>query len=115
RPGKLGSITSSLIPLNGSLIFAADDRVHGVEPWRFTPPPDTVEKVVINDGSAQRSMVQSVTITFSGPVTLSAGAFELESADGASLAGILQVSSSLVNGKTVAVLTFSGAGIVGGS
>src|SRR5262245_6170030 len=45
-------------------------------------PPARVENVAVNDSSAQRSMVNSVTVTFDGPVTLDAGAFELNRADG---------------------------------
>jgi hypothetical protein len=37
--------------------------------------PLMVESVVVNDGSAQRSMVNSLTVTFNGPVTLDPGAF----------------------------------------
>jgi sugar lactone lactonase YvrE len=37
----------------------------------------TVESVVVNDGSAQRSKVNSVTVTFDRPVSFDAGAFQL--------------------------------------
>jgi hypothetical protein len=40
-------------------------------------PPAAAQSVVINDGSAQRSMVASVTVTFSTQVDLAAGAFTL--------------------------------------
>ena len=36
-----------------------------------------VKSVQVNDGSAQRSMVNSLTVTFDRPVTIDAGAFEL--------------------------------------
>jgi autotransporter-associated beta strand protein len=72
-----------------------------------------VESVVVNDGSAQRSKVTSLTVTFSEVVTLADGAFELRQQGGGAVS--LNVSSSVVNGKTVAVLTFTGAGIIGGS
>jgi len=75
--------------------------------------PTTVESVVVNDGSAQRSKVNSLTVTFSGPAVLDPGAIELRRQDG-SLVGA-QVSISLVGGQTVAVLTFVGAEFVGGS
>jgi autotransporter-associated beta strand protein len=75
--------------------------------------PVTVESVVINDGSAQRSMVTSVTVTFSGVVALQQGAFGLLRLDGSPVA--VGVSASVVGGRTVAVLTFSGADVVGGS
>jgi hypothetical protein len=75
--------------------------------------PARVAGVVVNDGSAQRSMVNSLTVTFDGPVTLDPGAFQLTRQDG--IAVDLNVAISIVNGQTVAVLTFAGAGIVGGS
>jgi hypothetical protein len=75
--------------------------------------PQTVESVVVNDGSAQRSMVNSVTVTFCGAELLDPGAIELRRQDG-SVVGA-QVSISLVGGKTVAVLTFAGPEFIGGS
>src|SRR5262249_25998089 len=39
--------------------------------------PQKVESVIVNDGSAQRSMVNSVTVTFSGSAVLDPGAIEL--------------------------------------
>jgi N-acetylglucosamine-6-sulfatase len=75
--------------------------------------PPTIESVVVNDGSAQRSMVNSLAITFDRVVTLDPGAFGLLR-QGRSAVG-LTVSASVVDGRTVAVLSFTGPGIVGGS
>jgi hypothetical protein len=75
--------------------------------------PASVESVVVNDGSEQRSMVNSLTVTFDREVTLDAGAFELRKKNG-SLVG-LNVATSVVDGQTAAVLTFTGSGIIGGS
>jgi acetyl esterase/lipase len=72
-----------------------------------------VERVQINDGSAQRSMVNSLTVTFNRVVTLDPGAFELRRQDG-SLVG-LNVIASVVDGRTVASLNFTGADVTGGS
>jgi hypothetical protein len=77
-----------------------------------------VQSVVINDGSAQRSMVDSITVTFNTQVDLAPGAFTLvQTYAGATtdVSGLLHVSTALVNGQTVATLTFAGSGIVGGS
>src|SRR5262249_37457828 len=41
-----------------------------------------VESVVVNDGSAQRSMVPRITVTFSGAAILDHGAIELRRQDG---------------------------------
>jgi hypothetical protein len=72
-----------------------------------------VQGVTVNDGSAQRSMVTSLTVTFSIVVTLDPGAFELVGQGG----GVIQlaVAQAVVDGHSVDTLTFSGAGIIGGS
>ena len=44
--------------------------------------PQKVESVVVNDGSAQRSMVNSITVTFGGAAVLDPGAIELRRQDG---------------------------------
>src|SRR5207253_10493838 len=75
--------------------------------------PQKVESVVLNDGAAQRSMVNRVTVTFSGAAILDPGAIELRRQDG-SLVG-LHADISILGGKTVAVLTFVGTEFVGGS
>jgi arylsulfatase A-like enzyme len=75
--------------------------------------PPKVESVIVNDGSAQRSMVKSLTVTFDRQVTLDPGAFRLGRAGGGEVG--VSVATSVVDGRTVAVLTFTGPGIVGGS
>jgi methionine-rich copper-binding protein CopC len=75
--------------------------------------PAQVASVTVNDGSDQRSMVNSVTVTFDGEVTLVDGAFELQRQDGTPVE--VNVATSMVNDQTVAVLTFSGPDAVGGS
>src|SRR5262249_2806969 len=44
--------------------------------------PMKVESVVLNDGATQRSMVNSITITFGGPAVLDPGALELRRQNG---------------------------------
>src|SRR5262245_33467436 len=75
--------------------------------------PATIDSVVINDGSAQRSMVNSLTITFDHIVTFHPGAFELQRQDGSAVG--LNVAASVVDGRTIAVLTFTGTDVIGGS
>jgi hypothetical protein len=75
--------------------------------------PPTIESVVINDGSAQRSMVNSLTITFDRVVTIDPGAFALQRAGGSAVG--VNVGTSVVDGRTVAVLTFTGTNIIAGS
>src|SRR5262249_4877590 len=74
-----------------------------------------VDGVQVNDGAAQRAMVTSLAVTFSEVVTLAAGAFELRDAAGNLLPATITVTTQVVGGHTVATLTFSGAGVVGGS
>src|SRR5262249_23922027 len=69
--------------------------------------------IVLNDGSAQRSMVNRITVTFDGAAVLDPGAIELRREDGTLVDA--EFSISLVNGKTVAVLTFAGPEFVGDS
>jgi hypothetical protein len=75
--------------------------------------PTRIESVVINDGSAQRSMVNSITVTFDRVVTIDPGAFGLQNGHGNSVG--VDVAASVEGGRTVAILTFSGPGIIGGS
>src|SRR5439155_11516130 len=75
--------------------------------------PQTVESVVLNDGSAQRSMIDSITVTFDGAAILDPGAIELRQQDGSLVD--FQLTVSAVGGQTVAVLSFVGTEFVGGS
>src|SRR4051794_6936538 len=78
--------TYNLWPRNSAVIgnnaavpdLAPDDGNSPVQ----TIAPAQVAGVVVNDGSAQRSMVNSVTVTFDGPVTLDPEAIELRRQDG---------------------------------
>jgi hypothetical protein len=76
-------------------------------------PAPGVESVVVNDGAAQRSAVTSVTVTIRGGVTLAPGAFELVRQDGTRID--VAVAASAAGTRTVAVLTFRGPDVVGGS
>jgi hypothetical protein len=75
--------------------------------------PPRVERVVVNDGSAQRSMVTRLTVTFSEGVTLDRGAIEVLRQGGGSFT--THVVTQVLGGKTVAVVTFGGGGVVAGS
>jgi hypothetical protein len=75
-------------------------------------PPAQVASVVVNDGSAQRSMVIGLTVTFGAVVTLDPGACELRRQDGNPVG--LSVATSVVDGRTIAPLTFTGPDVTGG-
>jgi ELWxxDGT repeat protein len=105
RPGQFqGSFPQFLRAAAGRLYFTADDGLRGREAWVVTVP-QTVLSVVVNDGSAQRSSVTSVTVTFTGVVTVGEGAFELFDAKGKPIDLIRQVLE--VAGRTVVILTFA--------
>jgi hypothetical protein len=77
------------------------------------PVPAVVQSLVVNDGSAQRSMVTSITVTFNAAVTLPrdpATAFSLTGPNGA-IALSVDLSQSTAT-RTVAKLTFTGPGVV---
>jgi hypothetical protein len=72
-------------------------------------PPVTVRSLVINDGSAQRSEVQSLTVTFSSLVTFAGGnaaaAFQLQHLTDGNNVALTAVSMNASN-QTVVTLTF---------
>jgi hypothetical protein len=103
-----------LVGDDGSIYVSNRGIFAGVgEVVRITLGPAEVESVAVNDGSAQRSMVTSLTVTFDRIVAIDPGAFELHRQDGTPVG--LSVAASVVGGRTVAVLTFAGPGVVGGS
>ncbi|MBX7106449.1 MAG: YHYH protein, partial [Gemmataceae bacterium] len=75
--------------------------------FRLRPP--TVSAVQVNDGSAQRSMVTSLKVTFSDPITAGAGAFSL-ARTGYGSAGTIGIAST-VSGSSV-TLTFTDGGSI---
>jgi hypothetical protein len=73
-----------------------------------------VQSVRVNDGTAQRSMVSSLTVTFDRPVVPDAGAFTVVGRNGAGAGTVVSAANPSGDGQTW-VLTFSGAPVVGGS
>src|SRR5262249_27671960 len=109
--------TYNLWPRNSAVIgqnaavsdLAPDD---GNSPVQAIAPAQ-VDSVAVNDGSEQRSMVNSLTVTVEGRVTIDAGAFGLSRQDGSPVE--LTLAASVADGRTVAVVTFAGPDVVGGS
>jgi hypothetical protein len=96
--------------------YVANDRAQNSAPATVTvavAAPPQVKSVVINDGSAQRSEVRSITVTFDTVVTLDAGAFRVVRSNGL-LAGVTKTVTQ-VNGETQVVLQFTGTGTYGRS
>jgi hypothetical protein len=114
-PGLVLSRPTSVLVGDDGAIYVSNGglSVGGGEVLRITLGPAEVGSVVVNDGSAQRSMVTSLTVTFDRVVTIDPGAFELQRQGGSSVE--LAVTTSVVEGRTVALLTFAGPGIVAGS
>jgi hypothetical protein len=76
-----------------------------------------VESLAIDNGTAQRSVVRSVTVTFSGPVNFvgpAANAFQLARMGGGNVTLAVDLSGSTAT-QTVARLTFSGPLTEGGN
>jgi len=73
-----------------------------------------VQLVQVNDGSLQRSMVDSLTVKFNEPVALDSGAFAVVGRDGAGAGTVVSWSNPEGDGQTW-VLTFAGATVVAGS
>jgi hypothetical protein len=80
----------------------------------FTTPQ--VTSVVVNGGAAQRSRVTTIAVAFNTAVdtALLATAFTLTSTTGATV-GTVSVATATAGGRTVATLTFAGAGTEFGS
>ena len=77
--------------------------------------PPRLLSVVINDGSTQRSKVNSITVTFDKPVTLEPGAVKLSRRTRALPAQVQTVVTNPSGDGRTFVVTFKGKEIVGGS
>lgn len=79
--------------------------------------PPAIEKIEINDGSAQRSMVQTINLYFNGIVSMGAGTINLVRQNGRTVPNTSIVVDSFINDsqKTVATVRFTGRGATGGS
>jgi hypothetical protein len=92
-------------------------RVHGPSEdiGAYEVQPFTVANVQVNDGSAQRSEVRSITVTFSGPVTFAGGnaaaAFQLKHVQDSGIVILGATASTNATGQTVVQLSFSGSEI----
>ncbi len=116
---QVGVVTTMFanLPANGSVISAGGQyfEVSGYNTSRgvtLTALP-SVASVQVNDGSAQRSEVTSVTVTFNGLVSFAAGnvaaAFELQNLSDSNFVTLGATTTTNGQGQTVATLTFSGS------
>ena len=99
---SLASSNSNITDLAGNAmtVDANEGFYKGVVPAR-------VASIVYDDGSAQRSVLRSITVKFDSIVNISNGAFLVTTSDGRPVD--VSAAVSTVNGKTEARLTFSGA------
>jgi VCBS repeat-containing protein len=94
-----------------SFTYVANDKARDSAPATVTlavAAPPQVKSVVINDGSAQRSLIRSITVMFDTLVTFDAGAIRVVRAGG--IVPTLTRTVTQANGETTVVLTFSGTG-----
>jgi alpha-L-arabinofuranosidase len=98
-------------------ITAAIGSVDGTADASALAAP-TLSSIVIGDGTAQRSVIDSLTVAFSEPVTLSPGAITLDqlppSSGGASTPEDFNLTNPSGDQQTY-VLTFTDASDIGGS
>ncbi len=114
--GSLGAVPHAYARSGRFVVtVTVQDRDGGTSSDQFqvTVGPTEVAQVTIGDGTAERSMIKSLTVTFTGPVIVLPGAFTLRDLRGRTVN--LNVATTLVNGQTVATITFRGPRIVGGS
>ncbi|WP_182865929.1 right-handed parallel beta-helix repeat-containing protein [Rhodopirellula sp. JC639] len=72
-----------------------------------------VEAIQIGDGTAQRSVIRKTIVRFDSLVAFDPGAFEIQKIGGEVFQPV--VVTEVVNGKTVATLSFQGQSTIGGS
>jgi hypothetical protein len=96
-------------------IASVSDSETSVVATATAPQAVTVGGIQVNDGNIQRSEVDSLTVTFSGPVTFAGGnanaaaAFQLKHLTDGNNVILSAVVSTNGSGQTVVTLTFSGA------
>jgi autotransporter-associated beta strand protein len=114
-----GNVTGAFANLPGTAVVTAGGQ-HFVISYQTgvslsVPGDPYVAGVQVNDGSAQRSEVESFTVTFSTAVTFSggnaAGAFQLKHLTDNTNVFLSAAISTDVQGRTQVVLTFSGSEI----
>ncbi|MEM6472169.1 MAG: choice-of-anchor Q domain-containing protein, partial [Planctomycetota bacterium] len=106
--GEVGidiSPSSDITDRAGNQIVAAEPPID--ETFTVDNIGPQVESIAFEDGSDQRSVIRSVTVDFDSEVVVDADAFLLTTSDG-TVVTLAAPVLSIVNGKTRAVLTFSG-------
>ena len=116
--GTFASLPEGSQKTSGGTTFLATYRGGDGNDVYLTSTPAvaaTVAGVQVNDGSAQRSEVRSIAVTFSGPVNFAGGnaqaaaAFQLTHLTDSNNVDLSAAVSADAQGRTVVTLTFSGA------
>lgn len=79
------------------------------------PVSPAASSVSINGGASQRSMLKSVQVAFSKPVTLSSGAVSVLLSSGQVVPGVTTAIANPSGDQQTYVLTFTGTAAIGGS
>jgi hypothetical protein len=110
----------STISADGKVIYFASDNTdmvpgdfdHNTDIFSALNQPPRVSSTIVADGSAQRSVVRSLTVTIDQPVLFAgspAAAFTLTRTGPGGASGPVPLTASVVTGNsTVVTLTFSG-------
>jgi hypothetical protein len=101
---------SWFIPINGLQIAGRIDEMEG----GLMMAASTLENVTINDGSAQRSTVNGLTVTLDRDVVVESDAMTVANQADNHLAAVL-LSSTLVDGKTVVTVRFGNSSLADGN
>lgn len=104
--------TPGTYTFRATIVNATGDAVTSDVDVTVQVPPQ-LTGFAINDGAAQRSMVTSLKLTFDRPVALATGALALARQGGGAVVQLLASPSS--GPATVHIVTFAGAGTMGGS
>ena len=100
-PGLTGSAVITVTVSDGKFLARRSFTV-------AVRPILAVTTVVVNDGAVQRSLLNKVSVTFGGVANISAGAFSIQrSAATGGGSATVNYTTALVNGQTVATLTFA--------
>ncbi|MEO1524386.1 MAG: SdrD B-like domain-containing protein [Planctomycetota bacterium] len=110
--GSLGIDLSASVDIVDTVENPLADTEPGIdETYLVDHVPPRLSDLVIADGSAQRSMIESISLNFDSPVVLSEGAIDLMTANGEAVA----FSSSNAPGVATQQVVLSFPSFVGGS
>ena len=99
---------------NGYIVGSGTNPSGQTHAFLLVPAGPAVTAFQVNDGSAQRSMVRGLTVSFDAPVLLDPGAVAVVGRDGAGAGTTVSLANPSGDGRTW-VVSFAGPAVVGGS